>query len=729
VNETQDLSIYVRHPAEGVSSIDLVVEGVHCGACINTIEKGLRGARGIHGARVNLASKRVTVEWDENALAPAAILDRLEGLGYPAYPFATAKLDSVEAVKEECLLRCLGVAAFGAMNIMLISVSLWSGAAHAEGFATRDFFHWLSALIALPTVAFAGRPFFDSALKAIRQRAFNMDVPITLGVLLALLLSVVQTLQHEPEAYFDSAVMLLLFLLAGRYLDQRMRRKTRDVATNLAAIQAEKAVKLIDGGEACEVPIAAIAPGDLVLVRAGERVAVDGVVEEGRSEVDQSLVTGETAATPVAAGANVYAGTMNMTGALRVRVRSAATGTLLDEVNALLERAIEQRSSYVKLADCAARLYAPLVHLTALTTFLGWIAFGVNWQQALVIAITVLIITCPCALGLAVPAVQVVAASAMFRRGVMLNSGDALERLAEIDTVVFDKTGTLTLPKPSLANKDDIAPEDLTLAGALALASKHPLARAVAVAAGATAPLAAHEFPGQGVTVFHQGKRLKLGSVAYCKAEAEAVKVADAWPDASLIAFRGPERVVVFAVRQAPRPDAREVVAGLLRAGIAIEILSGDRQSAVEEVACELSISHFSADLKPAEKIARLRALREAGHRVLMVGDGLNDAPALAAANVSISPISAAHLTQAQADAVFLGDPLAPVADAIFLARKAKRLMVENLWFSVIYNFVAVPIAIAGLATPLIAALAMSGSSILVTLNALRARNAKGAVR
>ena len=729
MSETQDFSIYVRHPAEGIAAMDLVVEGVHCGSCISTIEKGLSGERGIRGARVNLASKRVTVEWDEHTLAPAAILHRLEGLGYPAYPFATAKVDSVEALEEQRLLRCLGVAAFGAMNIMLISVSLWSGAARAEGFATRDFFHWLSALIALPIVAYAGRPFFDSALKAIKQHAFNMDVPITLGALLALLLSVVQTSKHEPEAYFDSAVMLLLFLLAGRYLDQRMRRQTRDVATNLAAIRAENAVKLIDGGEACEVPIAAISPGDLVLVRAGERVAVDGLVEEGRSEVDQSLVTGETAVTPVAAGSNVYAGTMNVTGALRVRVRRAATGTLLDEVNALLERAIEQRSSYVKLADRAARIYAPVVHLTALTTFLGWIAFGLNWQQALVIAITVLIITCPCALGLAVPAVQVVAASAMFRRGVLLNSGDALERLAEIDTVVFDKTGTLTLPKPILANKDDIAPEDLALAGTLALASKHPLAKAVAAAAGATTPSTAHEFPGQGVTMLHDGKRLKLGSVAFCQAEAEAVRVADAWPDASLIAFRGPKRVVVFAIRQARRADAREVVAVLLRAGLAVEILSGDRRSAVEGVARELSISRFNAGLNPAQKIARLKALRGMGHRVLMVGDGLNDAPALAAANVSISPISAAHLTQAQADAVFLGDPLAPVADAIFLARKAKRLMIENLWLSAIYNFIAVPIAIAGFATPLIAALAMSSSSILVTLNALRARAAKGAVR
>ncbi|MGO9740791.1 MAG: heavy metal translocating P-type ATPase, partial [Roseiarcus sp.] len=689
-----------------------------------TIEKGLGREGGVRGARVNLASKRVTVEWDEGALEPATIIERLSGLGYPAYPFAAATADSVEAAEEKRLLKCLGVAAFGAMNVMLISVALWSGAADAEGWVTRDFFHWLSAVIVLPTVAYAGRPFFDNAMRALRQASFNMDVPITLGVMLALLLSVVQTVEHARETYFDSAVMLVLFLLAGRFLDQRMRRRTRDVATNLAAIKAEKAIKLLDDGEARETPIEAVAPGDLVLVRAGERVAVDGIVEDGRSEVDQSLVTGETAAVAVARGAVVYAGTLNLSGALRVRVSNAASGTLLDEVNALLGKAIEQRSSYVQLADRAARLYAPVVHLTALATFLGWLAMGLSWEPALVIAITVLIITCPCALGLAVPAVQVVAASAMFRRGVMLNSGDALERFADVDTIVFDKTGTLTLPQPSLANFADIAPEDLALAGSLALASKHPLAKAVAVAAGAKNPLAAHEFPGQGVTVFHEGKRLKLGSAAYCKAEAEAAEVAARWPDASLIAFRGPERAVVFAIRQAPRPDAREVVASLAHEGYAIEILSGDRPEAVAQVARELAIAHFSAGLKPADKIARLKALREQGRHVLMVGDGLNDAPALASANVSISPISAAHLTQAQADAVFLGDRLAPVADALHLARKAKRLMVGNLWLSAIYNFIAVPIAILGLATPLIAALAMSGSSILVTTNALRARSA-----
>ncbi len=707
--------------------MDLVVDGVYCGACIATIEKGLRKQAGVRGARVNLASKRVTVEWNEGALEPPVILERLEALGYPAYPFAAEALDSVEIRTEKRLLRCLGVAAFGAMNVMLLSISLWAGADSDQNAATRDLFHWLSALVALPTAAYAGQPFFESAARALRARSVNMDVPIALAVVLALGMSMLQTLAHERVAYFDSALMLLMFLLAGRYLDQRMRRRTRDFAVNLSAIRADRAVKLFDGGEARETPIAAIRPGDLVLVRAGERVAVDGAVEDGRSEIDQSLVTGETAAIEVSPGARVYAGTVNLTGALRIRVRSAAGGTFLDEVNGLLERAVEQRSSYVRLADRAAKLYVPFVHAAAAATFLGWLAIGAGWQQALLIAITVLIITCPCALGLAVPAVQAVAAGALFRHGLILRSGEALERLAEVDAVVFDKTGTLTEPRPTLANAADIAPDDLRLAGSLALASRHPLAKAIVEAVRATEPIAAEEFPGEGVSGVWRGEPVRLGSVAWCAAEAEAAPVAAAWPDASLIVLRTPARAAVFAVRQRLRSDARAVVAGIARRH-EVEILSGDREPAVALVAGELGATRYEAGLKPADKIARLEALESAGRWPLMVGDGLNDAPALAAAHVSISPVSAAHVTQAQADALFLGEKLAPVADALRIAAKARRVMIENLWLSAVYNLIAVPLAVVGFVTPLIAALAMSGSSILVTLNALRARDARSHV-
>ncbi|MFL9823808.1 copper-translocating P-type ATPase [Rhodoplanes sp. SY1] len=731
-----DLTCFVERLDDGRVRLDLAVEGMTCAACMFEIEGGLGVLPGVTQARANLTSGRVAVEWQETEgaepLAPAAIVGRLADLGYKAYPFDRHRMETEEHREARFLLRCLGVAAFATMNVMLLSVSVWSGNVTDITPEQRDFFHWLSALIALPAVAYAGQPFFRSATRALMAGRLNMDVPITLGVLLALGLSVFETLHHAEHAYFDSAVMLLTFLLAGRWLDQNMRRRTRAVAANLAALKAETATKFVGDGEISEVPVSAIRPGDLVLVRPGERIAVDGEVEDGRSEIDQSLVTGETAHVTAERGTLVYAGTLNVVGTLRVRVGAADRGTLLDEVTRLLDRAVEARSHYVRLAERAARLYAPVVHLTALLTVIGWVLLGASWHFAIVTAVAVLIITCPCALGLAIPAVQVVASGALFRSGVLLSSGDAIERLAAVDTIVLDKTGTLTLPEPELADAGRVAPETLALAGRLALTSRHPLAAAIAKAAGATAPLdGASEEPGQGVFATLVGddgsvRDVRLGRPSWCGAEADATRLASVDPEASVIAFRDGSRTTLFAVRQRLREDATAVLAGLRAKGYAVEILSGDREAAVAHVARQLGVTTVRAGATPADKIAHVEALRAAGHTVLMVGDGINDAPALAAANVSLSPVTAAHLTQAAADAVFLGDRLAPVATALAVTRQARKIMHENLWLAVVYNAIAVPVAIMGYATPLIAALAMSGSSVLVILNALRAKGGAG---
>jgi P-type Cu2+ transporter len=358
----------------------------------------------------------------------------------------------------------------------------------------------------------------------------------------------------------------------------------------------------------------------------------------------------------------VYAGTMNVSGALRVRVSTAAQGTLLDEVSRMLERALEARSQYVRLADRAARLYAPLVHAAAFATVVGWLAFGASWHDAIITGIAVLIITCPCALGLAIPAVQVVSSGALFRASVLLNSGEAIERLAGVDTILFDKTGTLTRPEPEVVNAADIPPDRLALAGRLALASRHPLAAAVARAAGAKAPLSAVEEPGQGVRCNHDGVELRLGRPSFCGARGDAQSIVGADPEASAIAFACGAENYVFAVRQKLRSDAADVIARLEREGFAVEILSGDRTSAVAHAARALGVDCWHAAVTPADKIAHIAALRAQGRNVLMVGDGLNDAPSLAAADASLSVATAAHLTQAAADAVFLGDRLAPVA-------------------------------------------------------------------
>jgi P-type Cu2+ transporter len=723
---TRDFSHYVKHLGSGLAHIDLAVEGVSCAGCMSKIERGLSALPDVTLARVNLTDRRVALEWKEGALDPARFIDRLAELGYKAYPFETVSAEAAEVENSRFLLRCLGVAAFATMNVMMLSIPVWSGNVSDMLPEQRDFFHWMSALIALPAAAYAGQPFFRSAFNALRTGNVNMDVPISIGVILALGMSVIETIGHAEHAYFDAAIMLLTFLLVGRYLDQSMRRRTRAVAGNLAALKAEAATKFVGPDEISVVPAAAIRAGDIVLLRPGERSAVDGTVIDGRSEIDQSLITGETRHAAVEAGSAVYAGSLNISGALRIRVSAAAEGTLLAEIQRLLDHAVQARSRYVQLADRASRLYAPVVHATALLTMIGWLIAGASLHDSVITAIAVLIITCPCALGLAIPTVQTIAAGAMFRAGVLINSGDAIERVAEVDHVIFDKTGTLTLPELDVVNSTSVPADVFALAGRLALASHHPVAAAVARAAGAKSPLPiVTEEPGQGVRGSFGGEEVRLGRPSFCNAEDLAEEILRRDPEASVVAFARGEKRYVFAVRQGLRPDAVETVAALKRRGIAVEILSGDREPAVRAAAGTLGIPEWRAGVTPADKIARIEQLKLQGAKVMMVGDGLNDAPSLAAAHVSMSPISAAHLSQATADLVFLGKGLAPVIAAIDYSRKALRLMRQNLYLAVGYNFLAVPIAILGFVTPLIAAAAMSGSSILVMLNALRARRVR----
>src|SRR6516225_4106677 len=373
---TRDFSHYVKEAGPGLQHIDLAVEGVHCAGCMAKIERGLSAIPDVTLARVNLTDRRVALEWKEGTLDPARFIDRLEELGYKAYPYETASAEAGEVTESRFLLRCLGVAAFASMNVMMLSIPVWSGNVSDMLPEQRDFFHWLSALIVLPAAAYSAQPFFSSAFAALRARGVNMDVPISIGIALALGMSLVETASHADHAYFDAAIMLIAFLLAGRYLDQNMRRRTRAFAGNLAALKAETATKFFGEDEVRTVPVAAIKPGDIVLLRPGERSAVDGNVVSGRSEIDQSLITGETKPETAVAGSAVYAGTLVRSGTLRVRVAAAAEETLLAEISRLLENALQSRSHYLRLAERAARLYAPVVHATAFLTMLGWLIAG-----------------------------------------------------------------------------------------------------------------------------------------------------------------------------------------------------------------------------------------------------------------------------------------------------------------------------------------------------------------
>ncbi len=716
-----DFAAHAREGGKDQCTLELLVDGLDCAACVWLIESLLARNPAITKARVHLSTRRLSLAWRGSPAEANAHAGLVAALGFRLAPYDALAATAEDDREARDLLRALAVAGFAAANVMLLSVAVWSGHDGSMGEATRTLFHWLSAAIALPAVAYAGQPFFRSAFAALRAGRTNMDVPISIGVTLACLVSLHEAWAGEPHAYFDSAITLLFFLLIGRYLDRRARGRARHAVRALMALTTRTAtVVLPDGGTAAR-RVDALAPGDSLLVAAGERLGADGLVSEGTSTLDAALVTGESVPQAVAPGSRVFAGMVNLGAALRVRVTASGEQTLLAEIVRLVEAAERGRSRFVALADRVARAYAPVVHATALLTFLGWFLLGgLAWDRALLVATAVLIITCPCALALAVPVVQVVASTRLLRSGVLLLSPTALERLAQIDHVVLDKTGTLTLGRPELVD----APADADVcrrAASLAAASRHPLALALA----RTLP----EVPPADGVVEHAGQGLatadsRLGSAAFCGV---AAPVDDGRSELWFVRDGEPPQRFAFADRL--RPDAAATVAALQAKGLLVELLSGDRPTVVAEAAHAAGIATWRAEATPTAKVARLAALAAEGRKVMMIGDGLNDAPALAAAHASLSPTSAAEATQNAADAVFQGDALVPTIETLDVARRADRLVRQNLALALLYNLSAVPLAILGEVTPLVAAVAMSSSSLLVIGNALRlgaGRPAKG---
>jgi Cu2+-exporting ATPase len=716
-----DLARAVRLTADGIARVELSIDGLTCGACVWLIESVLARQPDLLEGRVNLTTRRLALAWRGAPERVNALVRLVAALGYRLSPRPARTDAPAERAEQQALLRALAVAGFAAANIMLLSVSVWSGHATGMGPATRDLMHWLSALIALPAVAYSIRPFLYSALAALRHGRTNMDVPITIGVTIATGLSLAETIGSGPHAYFDSAVTLLFFLLVGRYLDRRARGLARSAAAHLLALDATSVTMLrADGTLEARAP-ADVPVGGMVLVAAGERIGVDGRIADGTSDIDTSLVTGESMPVAIAPGGAVHAGTINLTAPLRVTVTATGADTLLAEIARLTAAAEQQRSRRAVLADRVARYYAPAVHTLALATFLGWYFLaGADAHQALITAVAVLIVTCPCALALAVPAVQVAACGRLLRQGILLKSATALERLAEIDLVALDKTGTLTEGRLELRRDGNWTERDLAEAAELARASRHPLARALAAAAG-PGPVATdiREAPGAGLS----SRTRRLGSRNFCGVRDDDVA---AGPE---IWFARPEVPAVrFAFADRLRVDAAPTLDRLRAEGFAIALLSGDRETSVAATARTVDIADWRASLAPDGKCAELARRAAAGRHVLMVGDGINDAPALAAAHVSMSPASAADIAQVAADVVFQGAKLAPVAEVLAVARQARRLVAQNLGFALAYNLLAVPIAMLGGLTPLIAAAAMSSSSLVVILNALRLGRRSGGV-
>ncbi len=693
----------------------LSLPAIHCAACISGVERALERQPGVRSARVNLTLKRTTVEADSGVEAQD-LADFLSSMGYEAYELDASAFSSTQTDKHSRdLLMRLGVAGFAMMNVMLLSVAVWAG---AEG-TTRDLFHWISAVITIPAVAFSGQVFFRSGWVALRAGRLNMDVPISLAIILAVGISIYETSLSGKHAYFDAALALTFFLLIGRYLDFRTRSVARSAAEELAALEVPKARRLLPDGREETISVNELALGDLVRVVPGARMPVDGVVIAGESEIDRSLLTGESIPVFAGAGTIVSAGEVNLTGPLTLRVTAIGRDTNLHRMADLVAIAETTRNKYTSLADKAAEIYGWMVHVMALGAFVVWMWIsGGDVRLSLNIAVAVLIITCPCAMGLAVPTVTTAASGRLFKQGMLLKSATAMERLAEVTHVVFDKTGTLTEGNPLPDNLDAFRPADLALLLALSEGSAHPLARAIATAVQKMGVKPASltnikEVPGHGIEAVWQGKRVRLGRAAW-------VEVQTLERTATYLAVSDGTVPRAISFTDALRPGAEQAVAAFKAQGMQVTLLSGDVAGAVRTIANQLGIDDWRAGVLPEEKAAIVTELGARGEKVLMVGDGLNDTAALAVAHVSISPASALEATRVVSDIVLLGRSMEPMGGAVILARDAIKRIKENFAISTIYNVVVIPIALVGLVTPLAAALVMSTSSITVSLNALR---------
>ncbi len=688
--------------SNGTNQIILSLPGIHCVACINGVERSLRGIDGVVNARVNLSMKRVTVGTTQ-PIAAEALIDTLEMAGFEARVLDTSLLGSDVDDYGRGLMTRLAVSGFANMNIMLLSVAIWSGAIGA----TMHLFHWITATIAIPTLIYAAQPFFDSGWRSLKAGRLNMDVPISLAIILASGISLYETLYGGHHSYFDAAVTLTFFLLIGRYLDHRSRKAAASAAAQLSALEVPRVMRLRDGVRQM-VDFAELAIGDLVQVLPGGRIPVDGTITEGTSEIDRSLLTGESRMTVASVGAAVTAGEVNMTGPLTIRATTVGADTTLRKMVTMVDEAEAVRNRYTAVADKAAALYAPVVHLLALAAFGGWMLYSGDLRLSLNIAVAVLIITCPCAMGLAVPAVSTTAAGRLFRAGLLVKDGTALERLAEVDTVVFDKTGTLTMPA---AARDALDPQTQSIALALTQNANHPISQAIAAAFANIAPAVVtdqQEHAGLGLSATYDDQTVRLGSGAWLGAGSGTfIQIGDAKPQK-------------IALQSQLREGAAELVPAWQNLGLNIHLVSGDDADETARVAKELKIDAWQAQTKPADKVAYIEALAAGGAKVLMVGDGLNDTGALAAAYASVSPATAADASRAASDIVLLNDSLEPLIELPLVAKAALARIKENFTISTIYNVIAVPIALAGFATPLIASIAMSASSITVLLNALR---------
>ena len=712
---------FVRVEAENVREAALILENIVCAACIWLNERHIAALPGVLSVEINYATRRARVRWDNSRIQLSAILKAVSDIGYVAHPFDPGRSDDIHKRERNTAIKRLAIAGLGMMQVMMYALPTYTATDMTD--EIRRLMSWASLVLTIPVVGYSAWPFFIGAWRDLRRRTLGMDVPVALGVGTAFVASVYSTFSGHGEVYYDSVTMFVFLLLTGRFLEMNARRR--------AGAAVEELVKLIPAAttrlskwparDEEQLPVARLAVGDHILVRPGETLPADGVVIEGDSAVSEAMLTGESLPVSKAAGARVVGGSLNQASPLVIRVERLGADTRLASIVRLLDRAQSEKPRIGQLADRAAAWFVGL--LLVITALVGVAWYLIDPSKALWIVVSVLVVTCPCALGLATPAALTTGTGRLTRLGLLTTRGHALETLARATDLVFDKTGTLTYGQLSVSRVVPLGGHAAESVGALAAAleagSEHPIARALCRHASATQSASdIRNTPGLGVEGQIGAHRYRLGSPRFVAPDVPPPQDADG---ATWVGLTQDSRLIAwFALADTPRADAGTALAELGRQGIRLHLLSGDSEAAVAATARQFGISDWHAGALPEDKLAYVKKLQAEGRIVAMVGDGINDAPVLAGAQVSIAMGEGADVAQAAADMVMLGSRLATLPEGVLLARKTQKIIRQNLGWALGYNLIAIPAAALGHVTPWIAGIGMSASSLLVVLNALR---------
>ena len=721
---------FVRAEGEHVREAALILEGIVCAACVWLNERHVNRLPGVLEFRVNYSTHRARLRWDEQHIKLSDILAAIAAIGYVAHPFDPNRQEALQKRERSVALRRLAVAGLGSMQVMMLAVGLYVGDYQGMEDWIREFLRWICLILAVPVVTYSAQSFYQGAWRDLRRRQLGMDVPVSLAILAAFLASVWHTWQGSGEIYYDSVTMFVFFLLTGRFLEMTARHRAAQISEALVRMLPATATRLNAANEEEIVPIAELAPGDRVLVRPGETLPADGRIIEGASSVDESLLTGESLPLPRQVGEALIGGAVNVDSPLVMRVEKVGADTVLSAISRLLDRAQSEKPRLALLADRIAGGFVAALLIVAVVVLAAWWSLS-DFDTAFRITLSVLVVTCPCALSLATPTAIVAATGALTRIGLLTTRGHALETLARATHVIFDKTGTLTFGRPQVAAVETVggleARRGLALAAALERGSEHPVGRALAEAAGEMIPLATdvHNTPGSGIEGWIEGRRYRVGRPEFVAALSQsAVSGRDDLDAASTWVALGDETGLLawFQLTDTLRPGAAAAVKALQARGLTVELLSGDRPDAVAHIAREVGIATATGGLSPQDKLDRLRELQRQGAVAAMVGDGVNDAPVLAAAQVSLAMGSGTQLAHATADMILLSEKLECLVNGVDMARRTLTIMRENFAWAIGYNLIALPLAAGGWLTPWMSAIGMSGSSLLVVLNALRLR-------